>query len=102
MFCCCCLDNSVGGRSDGSQVDIVLQEVLFQFGQNVFAVSVLAQRGNVRSDFVHEQFALRWLRHVDHLLHNIIGVLERKKLLINHSIKLNLTKVLYLVFHHSV
>ena len=37
-------DDTVRRRPDGPQVHVVLQEVLFQFGQNVLAVSVLAER----------------------------------------------------------
>lgn len=67
--------DAVRGRSDRSEVDVVLQEVLLELRQNVLAVRVLAQRGDVRPDFVHKQFALRRLGHVDHLLHNVVGVL---------------------------
>ena len=41
----------------------------------MFPVSVLAQVGDIRADFVHEYFSLTWFCHVDHLLHHIIGVL---------------------------
>lgn len=71
----CLSDNSVRRWSNGPQINIILQEVLFQFGENVFAVSILAERRDVRSDFVHEQFALRGLGHINHLLHDVVGVL---------------------------
>ena len=87
-FSCCLLsDDSVRRRSNRSQIDIILKEVLFQFGENVFAVSILAECGNVRSDFVHEQFALRRLGHIYHLLHDIVSVLYNKKQKLDTSLK---------------
>ena len=48
---------------------------LLQFGQDVFPISELAQCGNMWSDPEHQQFLLDWLGYVNHLLHNIIGIL---------------------------
>ena len=35
------------GRTDGPQLGVVLQEILLQLGEDVFAVGVLLQRGDV-------------------------------------------------------
>ena len=41
----------------------------------MFPVSVLAQVGDVGTDFVHEYFTLAWFGHVNHLLHHVVGIL---------------------------
>ena len=41
----------------------------------MLAVSVLPQRADVRPDLVHEDLPLTRLRHVNHLLHHVVGVL---------------------------
>lgn len=41
----------------------------------MFTVGVLAQRVHVRSDLVQQCLALRGLRHINHLLNNIVCVL---------------------------
>jgi len=65
-----------GGGSNGAEVGRrVLHEVLLQLGDDVLAVSVLAQRAQVRPDLVHQGLALASLGHVDHLLHHVVGVL---------------------------
>ena len=38
-------------------------------------VRVLPQRRDVRPDLVHQDLALAGLRHVDHLLDDVVGVL---------------------------
>lgn len=76
-------DNSVRRRSDGPQVHVVLQKVLLQLGKDVFTVGVLSERGHVRSDFVHEELPLGWLRHIDHLLNHIICILQHKTATVN-------------------
>lgn len=43
-------DDAVGGAADGPEVNPVLHVVLLQLGQDVFAVGVLAQGGDVRPD----------------------------------------------------
>ena len=63
------------GRPDGSQFRGVLQEVLFQLGQNVLAIGVLAQGVAIGPDLVHEDFSLVGLSNIDHLLHHVVGVL---------------------------
>lgn len=50
-------------------------EEFLEFRDDVLAVSVLAERPDVRPDLVHQHLALRRLRHVDHLLHNVVRVL---------------------------
>ena len=65
----------LGGRPDGSQFRGVLQEVLFQLGQNVLAIGVLAQGVAIGPDLVHEDFSLVGLSNIDHLLHHVVGVL---------------------------
>lgn len=57
------------GRLTGTDV------VLLQLGKDVFPVGVLPQSANMRSDFVHENLPLCRLRHVYHLLYNIVGIL---------------------------
>lgn len=47
-----CLHDAVGGAAKGSQVHAVLHVVLLQLGQDVFAVRVLPQRGDVRPDLI--------------------------------------------------
>ena len=73
-------DDSIRRRSNRSQIDVILEEIFFQFGENVFAISILAKRGDVRSDFVHEQFALRRLGHINHFLHDVVGILRKRKI----------------------
>ena len=63
------------GGPDGAKVRVVLQEVLLHLGQDVFAVGILPESGEVRSDLVHQDLPLGRLRHVDHLLHHVVGVL---------------------------
>lgn len=43
-------DDAVGGPANGPQVHAVLHVVLLQLGQDVFAVGVFAQGGDVRPD----------------------------------------------------
>ena len=38
-------------------------------------VSVLPQRADVRPDLVHKDLPLTRLRHINHLLHHVVGVL---------------------------
>ena len=73
------LDDSTRRGADGSKFNVVLEEVLFKFGQNVLAVSVLPECRNMRPNFVHEQFALGRLGHVNHFLYNVISILQDKK-----------------------
>ena len=61
--------------SNGSQVSVVLQKIFLQFGQDMFAVCVFSQSGNVRSNFVHENLSLAVLGHIYHLLDHVVGVL---------------------------
>lgn len=69
------LQDRVGRRrADGPELRR-LHEELLELGDDVLAVRVLAQRADVRPDLVHEHLALRGLRHVDHLLHHVVGVL---------------------------
>ena len=65
----------LGGRANRSQFGGVLQEVLFQLGQNMLAIGVLAQGVAIGPDLVHEDFSLVGLSHIDHLLHHVVGVL---------------------------
>lgn len=48
---------------------------LLELGNDVLAIRVLLQRIAVWSNLVHESLALRRLGHVNHLLHDIVGVL---------------------------
>ena len=48
----------------------------------MFAIRVLAQRRHMWSDPVHQQFSLRRLSHVNHLLDDVI-----RKLIFHHSIQ---------------
>ena len=57
------------------EVCVVLQEVLLQLGQDVLAVGVLPEGGDVGPDLVHQNLALAGLRDVDHLLDHVVGVL---------------------------
>lgn len=50
-----CSDDAVGGAADGPQVHAVLHVVLLQLGQDVLAVGVLAQRGDVGPDLRGKQ-----------------------------------------------
>ena len=61
--------------TDGAEIGVVLEEVLVQLGENVLAVGVLPEGGAVRLYLVHEGLALARLRHVDHLLHDVVRVL---------------------------
>ena len=63
-----------GARQHGAEF-AVLEQILFEFGEYVLAIGELAQRVNVRPNLVHEGLALRRLRHVNHLLHHVVGVL---------------------------
>ena len=60
---------------DGAEIGVVLEEVLVELGEDVLAVGVLPEGGAVRLDLVHEGLPLGRLRHVDHLLHDVVGVL---------------------------
>ena len=77
------------GWAHGSKFGVVLEEVLFQFGENVLAVGVFSQRVAVRPDFVHEDFSLGRLRHVDHLLNHVVGVL-----VFHHDVKWTLSSAI--------
>ena len=69
-------EESHGSRgSDGPQVCVVLQEVFLHLSQDMFTVGVFSQSGEVRSDLVHQDLPLTGLRHVDHLLDDVVGVL---------------------------
>lgn len=61
--------------SDGAQRARSFHKVFLQFGDDVFAVRVLPQGIQMRSDFVHQHFALCRLADVDHLLDDVIRVL---------------------------
>ena len=63
------------GGPDGAKVRVVLQEVLLHLGQDVLAIGVLPESGEVRSDLVHQDLPLTGLGHVDHLLDDVVGVL---------------------------
>lgn len=65
----------LGRRSNRSQLGIGLEEVPLQFGKDMFSVGVLLEGGDVRPDLVHEDLPLIGLRHVNHLLDHVIGVL---------------------------
>ena len=74
------LEDAVGRRADGSEVrndDVVsgFEEEFFEFGDDVFAVSVFPEGCEVRADLVHEDFTLRSLTDVEHLLYDVVGVL---------------------------
>lgn len=66
---------AIGWAPDGSQLRATLHVVLLQLGQDVLPVCIFAQSGDVGSDLVHDDFALRWLCHVDHPLYHVVGVL---------------------------
>ena len=68
------LERPVRGHADGTEVGVLHVELL-KLGQDVLAVRVLAERGHVWTDFVHEQLTLCWLGHVNHLLHDVVGEL---------------------------
>lgn len=68
---------------------VVLEQVLLEFGQYVLAVGELAQRVYVRTYLVHEYLALRRVGHVDHFLHDIIGVL-----IFHHRVQTTVCRVL--------
>lgn len=76
------LQDPVGGRSNGAKFAANrsdrarrFHKVLFQFGNDVFAVGVLAERVQVRPNFVHQNLTLRWFAYVDHFLNYVVGVL---------------------------
>ena len=75
-------ESSVGRHADGAEVGRVFEEEFLQFGQDVFAVRVLAQCGDVGSNLVHENLALLRLGHVDHFLHHVVG-----KLVLHHGLQ---------------
>lgn len=62
-------------RSDGPQLGIVLEKIFLELGEDVLAVRVLAQGVAVGPDLVHENLPLWRLRHIDHFLYHIVGVL---------------------------
>ena len=48
----------------------------------MLAVGVLFQRADVRPDLVHEDLPLTGLRHVNHLLHHVVG-----ELILHHGVQ---------------
>lgn len=76
------LQNGDRGNTNGAKLSIVLCVEFLEFRKDVFAVCVLAERGNVRTYLLQHHLALRRIRHVDHLLHDVVG-----KLVLHHRIQ---------------
>jgi len=66
-----------GGRGSGccNRSNSRLQRELLQLGDNVLAVRVLLQRIHMRTNLVQQCLPLGRLRHVNHLLDDIICIL---------------------------
>lgn len=76
------LQSAVGGNANRWKISVVLHVVLLQLGKDVFAVRVLAQDCDVRTDLVDEQFALRRVGDVNHALHHVVS-----KLVLHHCVQ---------------
>ena len=57
-------------------------------------IGVFAQGVTVRSDFVHENFSLGRLSHIDHLLHHIVGIL-----IFHHLVQWTLSSIM--IIHYE-
>ena len=67
--------NSDGRHSAPDSIRGRLEGEFIQFCDDVLAVGVFAQGAHVRSNLVQQNFALSGLRHVNHLLDHIVGIL---------------------------
>ena len=57
-------------------------------------IGVFAQGVTVGSDFVHENFSLGRLSHIDHLLHHIVGIL-----IFHHLVQWTLSSIM--IIHYE-
>jgi len=79
------LQSAIGSNANRWKISVVLHVVLLQLGKNMFAVRVLAEHSDMRTDLVDEQFALWRIGNVDHALHHIVG-----KLVFHHCVQCRL------------
>ena len=79
------LQSAIGSNANRWKISVVLHVVLLQLGKNMFAVCVLAEHSDMRTDLVDEQFALWQISNVDHALHYVVG-----KLVLHHRVQCRL------------
>jgi len=79
------LQSAVGSNANRRKISVVLHVVLLQLGKNMFAIRVLAEHSNMRTDLADEQFALWWIGNVDHALNYVVG-----KLVFHHRVQCRL------------
>lgn len=75
--CAHSVHTSVGSLGEGEEVGRLTcsHVILLQLGKDVLAIGVFPEGSDMGADLVHEDLPLCWLRHVNHLLHDVVGVL---------------------------